>query len=87
MVDANVAGRDGNAEAGFLIILEFVENHDVVFKRGARVLAIVVIVVLAVDDEDFFYGDAGAGQKTDLLGFLVFHGGAAAEPVQERPWP
>src|SRR2546428_12119657 len=42
----------------------------------------MVIVVLAVDNEDFFNGDAAALQQADLLGFLVLDGSAAAQRIE-----
>ena len=82
LVDADVAGGERNAEAGFFFILEFVIDHDGIFDGRAGSLRVAVVVVVAIDDEDFLDGDAGAFEETDLLGFLVFDGGAAAERVE-----
>src|SRR5882762_7347436 len=82
LIDADIARGHGHAEAGFFVVLKFVEDHDVVFERRSGAVLIVVVEILAVDHEAFSYRYAAALQQADLLGFLVFHGSFAAKTVQ-----
>ena len=82
LIYAYVSGGHRHSKSGFFLVFEFVVHHHIVFEGRSGILLVVIIEILAIDDETLLHGNSAALQQADLLCFFVFDGSLAAQTVE-----